>query len=259
MFKKVLIANRGEIALRIIRACKELDVKTVAVYSEADVDSMHVHLADEAICIGPGPSSESYLKMSRIISAAEIANVDAIHPGYGFLSEKEEFAEVCEKCKIKFIGPSSRVIAMMGDKNVARETAKKAGIPITPGSDGIIQSEEEAIEWARKIGYPVMIKASAGGGGRGMRPVLNEATLISSFQAASLEAMKCFGDGSMYMEKLVEKLTTSSSRSSPTLMATSSTSVSATAPCSAAIRRSLRSARLPKCLPSSANAWATPQ
>ena len=205
MFKKVLIANRGEIALRIIRACKELDVKTVAVYSEADVDSMHVHLADEAICIGPGPSTESYLKMSRIISAAEIANVDAIHPGYGFLSEKEEFAEVCEKCKIKFIGPSARVISMMGDKNVARETALKAGLPITPGSDGIIHTEEEALEWARKIGYPVMIKASAGGGGRGMRPVLNEATLISSFQAASLEAMKCFGDGSMYMEKLVEK------------------------------------------------------
>ena len=161
MFKKVLVANRGEIAVRIIRACKELDVKTVAVYSEADVDSMHVHLADEAICIGPGPSSESYLKMSRIISAAEIANVDAIHPGYGFLSEKAEFAEVCEKCKIKFIGPSSRVIAMMGDKNVARETALKSGMPITPGSDGIIKTEEEALEWARKIGYPVMVKASA--------------------------------------------------------------------------------------------------
>lgn len=205
MFKKVLVANRGEIALRVIRACKELDVKTVAVYSEADVDSMHVHLADEAICIGPGPSSESYLKMSRIISAAEIANVDAIHPGYGFLSEKAEFAEVCAQCKIKFIGPSARVISMMGDKNVARETALKAGMPITPGSDGIIHTEEEALEWARKIGYPVMVKASAGGGGRGMRPVLNEATLRSSFQAASLEAMKCFGDGSMYMEKLVEK------------------------------------------------------
>jgi acetyl-CoA carboxylase biotin carboxylase subunit len=205
MFKKVLVANRGEIALRVIRACKELDVKTVAVYSEADVDSMHVHLADEAICIGPGPSTESYLKISRIISAAEIANVDAIHPGYGFLSEKEEFAEICEKCKIKFIGPSAKVISMMGDKNVARDTARKAGVPITPGSDGIITSEEEALAWARKIGYPVMIKATAGGGGRGMRPVLNEATLISSFQAASMEALKCFGDGSMYMEKLVDK------------------------------------------------------
>jgi acetyl-CoA carboxylase biotin carboxylase subunit len=205
MFKKVLVANRGEIALRVIRACKELDVRTVAVYSEADVDSMHVHLADEAICIGPGPSSESYLKMSRIISAAEIANVDAIHPGYGFLSENEEFAEVCEQCKIKFIGPSAAVISMMGDKNQARATAKKAGVPVTPGSDGIVEDEEAALKIARKIGYPVMIKATAGGGGRGMRPCLNEATLRSSFQAASLEALKCFGDGSMYIEKLVEK------------------------------------------------------
>ncbi|MDZ4287388.1 MAG: acetyl-CoA carboxylase biotin carboxylase subunit [Prosthecobacter sp.] len=205
MFSKVLVANRGEIAVRIIRACKELDVRTVAVYSEADVDSMHVQLADEAICIGPGPSTESYLKVSRIISAAEIANVDAIHPGYGFLSEKEEFADVCEQCKIKFIGPSSRVIGMMGDKNVARATARACGIPVTPGSDGIIENEEQALKWARKLGYPVIIKASAGGGGRGMRPVLNEATLISSFQAASMEALKCFGDGSMYMEKLVEK------------------------------------------------------
>jgi len=205
MFRKVLVANRGEIAVRVIRACKELDVKTVAVYSEADVDSMHVHLADEAICIGPGPSSESYLKMSRIISAAEVANVDAIHPGYGFLSEKEQFAEICEKCKIKFIGPSARCISMMGDKNTARATALAAGVPITPGSNGILKDENEALKVARELGYPVMIKATAGGGGRGMRPVLNEATLISSFQAASMEAMKCFGDGSMYMEKLVEK------------------------------------------------------
>jgi acetyl-CoA carboxylase, biotin carboxylase subunit len=205
MFRKVLVANRGEIALRVIRACKELDVKTVAVYSEADVDSMHVHLADEAICIGPGPSSESYLKMSRIISAAEVANVDAIHPGYGFLSENAEFADICDRCKIKFIGPSSRCISLMGDKNSARATARAAGVPITPGSDGIVANEEEALKVARELGYPVMIKATAGGGGRGMRPVLNEATLISSFQAASLEALKCFGDGSMYMEKLVEK------------------------------------------------------
>ena len=205
MFRKVLVANRGEIALRVIRACKELDVKTVAVYSEADVDSMHVHLADEAICIGPGPSSESYLKIPRIIAAAEIANVDAIHPGYGFLSEKAEFAEICEQCKIKFIGPSPRVISIMGDKNTARATAKKYGMPITPGSDGIIETEEEALKIARKIGYPVMIKATAGGGGRGMRPVLNEATLRSSFQQASLEALKCFGDGNVYMEKLVER------------------------------------------------------
>ena len=205
MFRKVLVANRGEIALRVIRACKELDVKTVAVYSEADVDSMHVHLADEAICIGPGPSSESYLKMSRIISAAEIANVDAIHPGYGFLSENAEFAEICAQCKIKFIGPPARCITMMGDKNTARATALAAGVPITPGSDGIVKNEEEALQVARRLGYPVMIKATAGGGGRGMRPVLNEATLISSFQAASMEAQKCFGDGAMYMEKLVER------------------------------------------------------
>ncbi len=205
MFRKVLVANRGEIALRVIRACKELDVKTVAVYSEADADSMHVQLADEAICIGPGPSSESYLKISRIISAAEVANVDAIHPGYGFLSESEEFAEICDRCKIKFIGPSSRCISLMGDKNTARATARAAGVPITPGSDGIIRDEDEARRVARELGYPVMIKATAGGGGRGMRPVLNEATLISSFQAASMEALKCFGDGSMYMEKLVEK------------------------------------------------------
>ncbi|MDB6074050.1 MAG: accC [Verrucomicrobiaceae bacterium] len=205
MFKKVLVANRGEIALRIIRACKELDVKTVAVYSEADVDSMHVHQADEAICIGPGPSSESYLKMSRIIAAAEIANADAIHPGYGFLSERAEFAEICRECKIKFIGPSPEVISRMGDKNSARATATKFGIPITPGSDGILQSEEEALEVASKIGYPVMIKATAGGGGRGMRPVFSEDTLRSMYQQASQEAMKCFGDGSLYMEKLVER------------------------------------------------------
>jgi acetyl-CoA carboxylase, biotin carboxylase subunit len=205
MFRKVLIANRGEIALRVIRACKELDVKTVAVYSEADVDSMHVHFADEAICIGPGPSSESYLKIPRIIAAAEIANVDAIHPGYGFLSEKAEFAEICTECKIKFIGPSAKVISMMGDKNTARATARKFGVPITPGSDGIVENEEAALKVARKIGYPVMIKATAGGGGRGMRPVHNEATLRSSFQQASLEALKCFGDGSVYIEKLVER------------------------------------------------------
>ncbi len=203
MFRKILVANRGEIALRVIRACKELDVKTVAVYSEADVDSMHVQLADEAICIGAPPSDQSYLKINRIISAAEIANVDAIHPGYGFLSENPEFAEICASCKIKFIGPPAEVIALMGDKNQARATARRLGVPITPGSDGIVKDEKEAREVARQIGYPVMIKATAGGGGRGMRPVFNEATLVSSFQAARTEAEKCFGCGDVYMEKLV--------------------------------------------------------
>lgn len=204
MFRKVLVANRGEIALRIIRACKELNIKSVAVYSEADVDSMHVQLADEAICIGPGPSSQSYLKVDRIISAAEIANVDAIHPGYGFLSENAQFADICKSCKIKFIGPSADVIRMMGDKNQARATAKKFKVPVTPGSDGVVANEAEARKIAEELGYPVMIKASAGGGGKGMRPAFNEASLESSFQNARNEAEKAFGNGEMYIEKLIE-------------------------------------------------------
>ena len=203
MFKKVLVANRGEIALRIIRACRELGIRSVAVYSEADVDSMHVQLADEAICIGPGPSSESYLKANRIISAAEVANVDAIHPGYGFLSENADFAEICESCKIKFIGPSAKVISIMGDKNEARATAKKYKVPVTPGTDGTVETIAEAREEAEKIGYPVMIKASAGGGGKGMRPCFNEANLESSFQNARNEAEKAFGNGDVYIEKLI--------------------------------------------------------
>ena len=203
MFRKVLVANRGEIALRVIRACKELGVKTVAVYSTADVDSMHVQLADEAICIGPGPSSESYLKADRIISAAEIANVDAIHPGYGFLSENAQFADICDSCKIKFIGPSADVIRMMGDKNTARETAKKAKIPVTPGSDGIVKDVEEAKKVSAELGYPVMIKATAGGGGKGMRPAHNEAALEGAFHNASSEAEKAFGNGAVYIEKLI--------------------------------------------------------
>src|SRR5580704_13001788 len=162
MFKKVLIANRGEIALRVIRACKELGIRTLAVYSEADVDSLHVQLADEAICIGPAASSSSYLKIDRIISAAEVGDVDAIHPGYGFLSENAHFAEVCDSCNIKFIGPSASAIRAMGDKNVARDTARSAGVPITPGSDGIVENEADALKIAKKIGYPVMIKATAG-------------------------------------------------------------------------------------------------
>ena len=204
MFRNVLVANRGEIAVRVIRACKELKIRTVAVYSEADADSMHVQLADEAICIGPGPSSESYLKIERIMSAAEIANVDAIHPGYGFLSENPKFAEICESCKMKFIGPSAQVISTMGDKNQARATAKQSGVPVTPGSDGIVETEEEAFKVAEQMGFPVMIKASAGGGGRGMRPALNQASLKSGFHAARAEAEACFGSSDVYIEKLIE-------------------------------------------------------
>jgi acetyl-CoA carboxylase biotin carboxylase subunit len=204
VFSKVLIANRGEIALRIIRACKELGVATVAIYSEADVDSLHVQLADEAVCIGPAQSAESYLKIDRIISAAEITDVDAIHPGYGFLAENAHFAEVCASCNIKFIGPSPAAIRTMGDKNAAREQARKAGVPVCPGSDGIIDSEKAALQIAKKIGYPVMLKAVAGGGGRGMRPAHNDGSLIQAFHAARTEAEKAFGNGDVYIEKLIE-------------------------------------------------------
>ena len=204
MFNKVLVANRGEIALRVIRACKELGIKTLAVYSEADVDSLHVQLADEAICIGPGPSNQSYLKIDRIISAAEIGDCDAIHPGYGFLSENAHFADVCASCNIKFIGPPSSAIRLMGDKNTARDTAKRAGMPVTPGSDGIVPDEKQALIIARQIGYPVMIKATAGGGGRGMRPAHNDGSLVSGFHAARAEAEKAFGNADVYIEKLVE-------------------------------------------------------
>jgi acetyl-CoA carboxylase biotin carboxylase subunit len=203
MFEKVLIANRGEIALRVIRACKELGIRTLAVYSEADVDSLHVQLADESICIGAAPSLESYLKIDRIMSAAEIGDVDAIHPGYGFLAENPHFAEVCESCNIKFIGPPSRAMHAMGDKNAARACARKAGVPVTPGSDGIIDTEEEAMKIAKKIGYPVMIKAAAGGGGRGMRTAHNEPSLQSAFHSARHEAQKAFGDDQIYLEKLI--------------------------------------------------------
>jgi len=204
MFKNILVANRGEIALRVIRAAKELGVRTTAVYSEADVDSMHVHLADEAVCIGPASSAESYLDMQAILSAAEIANVDAIHPGYGFLSENPRFAELCEECNVKFIGPSAEVISTMGDKNQARATATKFGVPVTPGSEGIVQGEEDAIKIAEEIGFPVMIKATAGGGGRGMRPAFNKASFVGAFHAAQTEAEACFGNGDCYIEKLVE-------------------------------------------------------
>jgi len=202
MFNKVLVANRGEIALRIIRACRELGVPSVAVYSEADVDSMHVQLADEAVCIGPGPSKDSYLKPDRIIAAAEITGADAIHPGYGFLSENARFAEICETSGIVFIGPSADVIRMMGDKATARATAVANGVPITPGSE-IIHDPDEALAKAMEIGLPVMIKATAGGGGRGMRPCFKAEEFKSLFQAASNEAMACFGNGECYLEKLV--------------------------------------------------------
>ncbi|MCK9588809.1 MAG: ATP-grasp domain-containing protein, partial [Terrimicrobiaceae bacterium] len=203
MFKKILIANRGEIALRIIRACKELGIQSVAVYSEPDIDSLHVQLADEAICIGPAAASDSYLKIDRIISAAEIADVDGIHPGYGFLAENAHFAEVCESCNIKFIGPSARAIRLMGDKNSARECARNAGVPVSPGSDGTVDSEAEAVKIARKIGYPVMIKAVAGGGGRGMRIASNEGSLVQGYHAARMEAEKAFGNGAVYIEKFI--------------------------------------------------------
>ena len=205
MFNKILIANRGEIALRIIRACKELGIATVAIYSEADVDSLHAQLADEAVCVGKAPSAESYLKIDRIISAAEITDVDAIHPGYGFLAENPHFADVCASCNIKFIGPSARSIRAMGDKNSAREQARKAGVPVTPGSDGTVDTEQQALRIAKKIGYPVMIKAVAGGGGRGMRPAHNDGSLVQGFHAARTEAENAFGNSGVYIEKLIDR------------------------------------------------------
>jgi acetyl-CoA carboxylase, biotin carboxylase subunit len=205
MFRKVLIANRGEIALRVICACKELGVRTVAVYSEADRNSLHVRFADEAICIGPPRSAESYLNVPAVISAAEIADVDAIHPGYGLLSENANFAEVCRASNIKFIGPPPEVTRLMGEKEKARQAMKKAKVPILPGSDGVIESEDEALEWAKSVGFPVILKATAGGGGRGMRVVRSAAELPGLFQAASSEAANAFGNGSLYMEKFIER------------------------------------------------------
>jgi acetyl-CoA carboxylase biotin carboxylase subunit len=205
MFKKILVANRGEIALRVICACKELGIRTVAIYSEADRNSLPVRFADEAICIGPPQISQSYLNIPAVISAAEIANVEAIHPGYGLLSENANFAEVVETCGIKFIGPSPEIIRLMGEKEKARDAMKKAGVPILPGSEGIIASEGDAAEWARQVGFPVIIKASAGGGGRGMRIVRSEEELPGLFRAASSEAAAAFGNGDLYMEKYVER------------------------------------------------------
>lgn len=204
MFEKILIANRGEIAVRIIRACKELNIRTVAVYSEADANSMHVQLADEAVCIGRAPASESYLRIDRIISAAEITDVDAIHPGYGFLSENVHFAEVCESCNIRFIGPSPQAMSALENKAVSRALARKAGVPVPPGSDGPVETEQEAIDVARRIGYPVMIKAIAGGGGRGMRVAHNDVSLVKGYHTCRTEAEKAFGNSGVYIEKYIE-------------------------------------------------------
>jgi acetyl-CoA carboxylase biotin carboxylase subunit len=205
LFSKILIANRGEIALRIIRACKELGIRTVAVYSEADKSSLHVRFADEAICIGKAQSSNSYLNIPAIISAAEITDVEAIHPGYGFLAENAHFAEICESCHITFIGPTPENMRLMGDKMLARSTMEKAGLPIVPGSTSAVKNKEEAIKTAKRIGYPVIIKASAGGGGRGMRVCHNDIRLISSLMTAQQEAEVNFGNPSVYIEKYIEK------------------------------------------------------
>jgi acetyl-CoA carboxylase, biotin carboxylase subunit len=205
MFQRILVANRGEIALRIIRACKDLEIEVVAVYSEADRGAPYLDLADDALCIGPGPAAESYLNIPRLIAAAEIADVQAIHPGYGFLSENAAFAEVCRDCKIEFIGPPHQAMHRLGNKNQARKLAQQAGVPVVPGSEGLITREEDALARAHEIGYPVLIKAAAGGGGRGMRVASNDITLKSGLSAASQEAEKAFKDGSVYLEKYIEQ------------------------------------------------------
>lgn len=205
MFKKILIANRGEIALRVIRTCREMGIKTVAVYSTADAESLHVKFADEAVCIGPPPSNLSYLKMSNIIAAAEITNADAIHPGYGFLSENAKFSKICQEHGIKFIGASPEMIEKMGDKATAKATMKAAGVPCVPGSDGILESFEQAKKVAKEIGYPVMMKATAGGGGKGMRAIWKDSELEKAWESARQEAAAAFGNDGMYMEKLIEE------------------------------------------------------
>jgi acetyl-CoA carboxylase biotin carboxylase subunit len=204
MFEKLLVANRGEIAVRVIRACRELNIRTVAVYSEADSNSMHAQMADDAICIGGAASADSYLRIDRIIGAAEISDVDAIHPGYGFLSENAHFAEVCENCNIRFIGPKSAAMNALEDKALSRELARKAGVPVPPGSENVIDTEQEALKIAKKIGYPVMIKAVAGGGGRGMRTAHNDISLVKGYYTARSEAEKSFGNSGVYIEKYIE-------------------------------------------------------
>ena len=204
MFQKILIANRGEIALRIIRGCHELGIKTVAVYSSADELSLHVRFVDDAVCIGPPPSSESYLNIPSILSAAELTNSSAIHPGYGFLSERPEFAQICQENNFVFIGPSPEIISTMGEKATAKKTMQKAGVPVIPGSDGVVNSIGEAYSIASEIGYPVMLKATAGGGGRGMRLVQSKEELEKSYLTASSEAEKAFNNGKLYLEKFIE-------------------------------------------------------
>ncbi|MBZ0186309.1 MAG: ATP-grasp domain-containing protein, partial [Candidatus Obscuribacterales bacterium] len=206
MFEKVLIANRGEIALRVIRACQELDIHTIAVYSQADADSLHVKLADESYCIGPPSSQRSYLHVPAIISTAVVTGADAIHPGYGFLSENASFAEICQEHRIKFIGPSKRAITSMGDKSSARQTMRTAGVPVVPGSDGLITNEADAFKLAEEIGYPIIIKATAGGGGRGMRVATDKAQLGAALNSARSEAAASFGDGGIYIEKYLKPI-----------------------------------------------------
>src|SRR5262245_52490984 len=205
MFQRILVANRGEIALRVIRACRDLNIEVVAVFSEADRAAPYLKLADQAICIGPAPASESYLKIARIISAAEVANVQAIHPGYGFLSENAHFAEVCRACKIEFIGPPEEAMRKLGNKNEARKLAKKAKVPVVPGSEGLVKDEAEALRIATSMGYPVLIKAAAGGGGRGMRVCRNDINLQSGSNPPRREAESAFKDGSVYIEKYIEQ------------------------------------------------------
>ncbi|MFL5243109.1 MAG: acetyl-CoA carboxylase biotin carboxylase subunit [Gemmataceae bacterium] len=205
MFQRILVANRGEIALRVIRACRDLGIEVVAVFSEADRDAPYLQLANDAICIGPGPASESYLNIPRLISAAEITDVQAIHPGYGFLAENPHFAEVCRLCNIEFIGPSEQAMRLLGNKNEARKLAQKACVPVVPGSEGLVKDEAEAVRLARSIGFPVLIKAAAGGGGRGMRVARNDISLQSGLKAASQEAEKAFKDGTVYLEKYLER------------------------------------------------------
>ena len=205
MINKVLIANRGEIALRIIRSCKEMGLKTVSVYSTIDKESLHVKFADEAVCIGPPNSKESYLSIPKIMAAAEITNADAIHPGYGFLSENSEFSKICQESKIKFIGPDSKMIEKMGDKVTAKVTMRKAGIPTIPGSDGLIKNIEEGKKIAKKIGYPVILKATAGGGGKGMRIINNENKFLNSWNSAKAESKASFSNSGLYLEKFIEE------------------------------------------------------